>query len=108
MKEKHIHSIEIMKLLIELAKAKDPKLVFSSGVGPKQIMNEQETRKGPPSSSLHLTTDSDTTTGSQTGQQNGNKRNKTDFEEKKNERGDSLFSYTVVIWMVKLLIIPKI
>ena len=88
-----------MKLLIELAKAKDPKLVFSSGVGPKQIMNQQETRKRPPSSSLHLTTDSDTTTGSQTGQQNGNKRNETDLEEKKNGRGDSLFSYTVVIWI---------
>ena len=88
-----------MKLLIELVKAKDPKLDFSSGAGPEQIMNQQETRKGPPSSSLHLTTDSDTTTGSQTGQQNGNKGNKTDFEERKNGRGDSLFSYTVVIWI---------
>ncbi|KAK4560192.1 hypothetical protein RGQ29_009103 [Quercus rubra] len=86
-KEKHVHSIEIMKLLIELVKAKDPKLDFSSGAGPEQIMNQQETRKGPPSSSLHLTTDSDTTTGSQTGQQNGNKGNKTDFEERKNGRG---------------------
>ncbi|KAK9982999.1 hypothetical protein SO802_032524 [Lithocarpus litseifolius] len=74
-----------MKLLIK--HAKDAKFDFSSGVGPKQIMNQQETRKGPPSSSSHLTTDRDTATGSQTGQQNGNKRNKTDFQEKKNGRG---------------------
>ena len=86
-----------MKLLIK--HAKDENFDFSSRVGAKQIMNQQETRKGPPSSSLNPTTDSDTTTGSQTGQQNGNKRNKTDFEEKKNGRGDSLFSYTVVIWI---------
>ena len=84
-----------MKLLIK--HAKDANFDFSSGVGPKQIMKQQETRKGPPSSSPHPTTDSDTTTGSQTEQQNGNKRNQTGLEEKKNGRGDSLFSYTVVL-----------
>ena len=62
-------------------------------------MNQQETRKGPPPSSQLLKTDSDTTTGSQTEQQNGNKRNETDLEEKENGKGDSLFFYTVVLWI---------
>ncbi|KAM4087419.1 hypothetical protein ACJW30_10G176600 [Castanea mollissima] len=84
-KEKHVHSVQIMKLLID--RAKEANFDFSREVGPKQIMNQQETRKGPPPSSLHLTTDSDTTTDSQTGQQNGNKRNEIDLEEKKNGRG---------------------
>ncbi|KAL4604626.1 hypothetical protein ACB092_10G204600 [Castanea dentata] len=61
-KEKHVHSVQIMKLLIK-----------------------RETRKGPPSSSLHPTTDSDTTTGSQT-----------DFEEKKDERCTSNIVLTFV------------
>ncbi|XP_075640714.1 uncharacterized protein LOC142612514 [Castanea sativa] len=84
-KEKHVHSVEIMKLLID--HAKEANFDFSREVGPKQIMNQQETRKGPPPSSLHLTTDSDTTTDSQTGQHNGNKRNGIDLEEKKSGRG---------------------
>lgn len=62
-----------MNELIKIAN--EAQFDFSSGMVPRQTIN------------------SGIATGSNSDQQDGNRRNETDPEEKENGRGDSLFSY---------------
>ncbi|KAL4604635.1 hypothetical protein ACB092_10G205200 [Castanea dentata] len=80
LKEKHVHSVQIMKMLIKYNDEKA--LYFSDGrsPGPKTIRDSEDEV---PSFSV-LEPDSNTATASKTDQQDGNKRSTSDSEDKQN------------------------
>ena len=82
-----------MKILIKHTYNDAKKFGLTSGANPGKTHGIREVPPSPTDS------DNTTATGAKTEPQDGNKLNETAQEEKTNERGDSLFSHIIDLWV---------